>query len=98
MGSAVNLAVADWQVARVFAVLGDAARAAEFGRESLRTAETKGLSPFYVGYACEALARAAALAGDAEQRESWLARARRAAAAVTGSEERAALEADLDTV
>ena len=98
VGSAVNHAVADWQVARVFTLLGEPARAAEFGRESLRTAEAEGLSPFYVGYACEALARAAALAGDAEQRESWLERARRVAAAVTDSEERAALETDLDTV
>ena len=98
VGSAVNRAVADWQVARVFTVLGEPARAAEFGRESLRTSEAEALGPFYVGYACEARARAAALGGDAEEREAWLGRAREAAAAVTDPEERALLEADLDTV
>jgi hypothetical protein len=98
VGSAVNRAVADWQVARVFTVLGEPARAAEFARESLRTAEAEALGPFYVGYACEALARAAALAGDGEQRGAWLERARRAAADVTDAEEQTLLEADLDTV
>ncbi len=98
VGSAVNRAVADWQVSRVCAVLGDAARAEEFGRAGLRTAEGEALGPFYVGYACEALARAAALSGDVEQRDAWLERARREAAAISDSEERALLETDLDSV
>lgn len=98
VGTPVNHAVADWQVARVCTVLGDITRAEAHARWSLATAETAGLGAFYVGYACEALARAAARAGDASARDAWLERARREAAAVTDDGERRLLAADLDTI
>ena len=98
VGSPVNHAVAEWQVARVCAVLVDPLRAEAYARAGLRTAEENSLGPFYVGYACEALARAAAVAGNQEQRAAWLERARREAAAVADAEERALLEADIDTI
>ncbi len=76
-GDAKNRAVADWQVSRVYAGLGDARHAEEHGRAGLRIAEESQLGPFYVGYACEAAARAAAMAGNEDERRSWLARAHR---------------------
>jgi hypothetical protein len=97
VGDAWNRAVSDWQVSRVYAVLGDAAHAAEHGRSGLRIAEEGRLGPFYVGYACEALVRAAAAAGNQDERRSWLARAHREAAAVADDQERALLLADLET-
>ncbi|MFH1330831.1 MAG: hypothetical protein ABIJ48_09315 [Actinomycetota bacterium] len=72
----------------------EAERTPEQGPELLATA----LGPFHVGYACEALARAAAVAGNEGQRAAWLARAREQAAAVADEEERALLTADLDMV
>jgi hypothetical protein len=63
----------------------------------LRIAEEGRLGPFYVGYACEALVRAAAAAGNQDERRSWLARAHREAAAVADDQERALLLADLET-
>ena len=98
VGEPRNFAVSDWQVSRVYAVLGDAGRSEEYGRASLRLAEENELGPFHVGYGCEALARAAAVAGDEEQRRSWLERARREAAGVADEEERALLLSDLETV
>jgi hypothetical protein len=98
VGTPVNRAVADWQVARVWAVLGDAAAAEAHGLESLRVAEEAALGPFFVGYACEALARAAGVAGDSTAREAWRERAARAAAEVADEGDRALLEADLEAL
>lgn len=61
--TAKNLSVGYWQVSRVHAVLG-------LGAEALRYAEvcqsySGELAPFYRGYAWEAVARAAAVSGDA---------------------------------
>jgi hypothetical protein len=96
VGDATNHAVADWQVSRVYAVLGDPARAEDHGRASLETAEANGLDPFYVGYACEALARAAAGRGDGAAKAAWLERARQEAAEVGDEEDRGLLLTDLD--
>jgi hypothetical protein len=64
VGDAKNFSVSDWQVSRVAAVLGYPDLADEYGHRSLEVAATANLRPFYIGYAHEALARAARLAGD----------------------------------
>ena len=64
VGEPQNFAISEWQVARVAAVLGYPDLAEEYGRRSLHTASRSYLGPFYEGYAHEALARAARLAGN----------------------------------
>lgn len=64
VGDAKNFSVSDWQVSRVAAVLGYPDLAEEYGHRSLEVASSANLRPFYVGYAHEALARAARLAGN----------------------------------
>lgn len=60
-------ATGSWQLARVYAVLGDAERARHFGERSLRIAtDSPALGAFNVAYAHEALARAAAVEHDDE--------------------------------
>ena len=60
-----QLATGCWQLARVYAVLGDTERARRYGERSLRLAEASpSLGAFNVAYAHEALARAAAVDGD----------------------------------
>jgi len=98
VGAPVNLAVAEWQVSRVYAVLGDADRAEVHGRAGLEIAEGAALGPFYLGYAFESLARAAAVAGDQEQRRRWLGMARAVVEQVADQDERALLLADLETI
>ncbi len=94
----MNHAVAEWQVSRVYAVLDDAAAAEAHARTGLEIAEGAALGPFYLGYAFESLARAAAVAGDTAGRDAWLERARAAAEQVVDAEERALLVADLETI
>lgn len=64
VGEDKNFSISDWQVSRVASVLGYADLAAEYGQRSLETASRARLGPFYEGYAHEALARAARLAGN----------------------------------
>ncbi len=96
IGEPKNFSVSDWQVARVLAVAGEAGRAAEHAAESLRLAQEHDLGPFYAGYAHEALARAAAVAGDVAARDEHLAAARAHLAEIDDEDSAAMLQADLD--
>ena len=72
--------------------------ALSFGKACLETAIEAELAPFYVGFGHEVVARAAALAGDAEERDTHLAEARKQAAAVEDAEERRMLTDALGTI
>lgn len=87
--------VSDWQLSRVWAVLGDAPRAAVYGELSLEMAERNHLGPFYAGYAHEALARAAALAGDEETSSRHLAEAEELSLDISKRDEADLLRGDL---
>jgi hypothetical protein len=87
--------VSDWQMSRVCVVLGDAPRAAIYGQLSLEVAERNHLGPFYVGYAHEALARAAALAGDEETSRRHLAEAEELSLDISKTDDAELLRADL---
>ena len=85
-----------WQVSRVHALVGLAGEARRYG-EICR--EVSGdLAPFYRGYAHEALARAARLAGDTAAAAEHLAKARALASEITDDGERELLVADLATL
>ena len=97
-GTPRNRSIAEWQVSRVYAVLGRPEPARFHGQVALDLATTHHLAPFYVGAAHEALARAAAIAGDKEGRERHLRAARGLARRVRGREDAALLRADLASV
>lgn len=96
VGEPRNFTVSDWQVSRVAAVLGHADLAAEYGQWSLDVAVSADLGPFYTGYAHEALARAAALAGNRELKNEHLEAAFELLADVREPSERDLLAPDLD--
>ncbi len=96
IGDAKSFSISDWQVARVAAVLGYPDLAETFGRTSLQIASTADLGPFYVGYAHEALARAARLAGNREEAAEHLAAAYEMLELIEEPEERDLLAPDLE--
>ncbi|HEY5890111.1 MAG TPA: hypothetical protein VIW94_05375 [Acidimicrobiia bacterium] len=96
VGSMRNHAIGDWQVSRVFAVLGYADLARRFGERSLALAIDNDLGPFVTGFAHEAIARAAADVDDLATFEEHLSLARNSLDQVEDAEEREALAADLD--
>jgi hypothetical protein len=91
-----NLSVGHWQASRAFALAGQGANARRHAERSLHFAA--GCPPFYVGYAHEALARAARLIGDRAAADEHLQKARICAAAVTDLTERKMLADDLATI
>ena len=77
--TANNLARSEWQVSRVYTVLGRAEPAGYHARRCLEICQDNGIGDWDLGYAYEALARAAVTAGDTEAARSWAAQAHAAA-------------------
>ncbi len=90
-----NLSVGYWQVSRVHALAGQHDMARLFGQKCLAVGQDSKLSPFYVGYAYEALARAELLAGNSDAAKAHLTKARDELSAIADREERDALEPDI---
>ncbi len=97
-GSARNRSIGEWQVSRVYAVLGRSEPALFHGRRALEIALRHGLGRFYVAYAYEALARAEAVAGHPTERDRYLRHARCLGARVRDADDRRMLTEDLATI
>lgn len=91
-----RLSVGYWQASRIQALLGNAAEARKHAEVCL--GYSANLEPFYVGYAHEALARAARLAGAAKRADKHVALAREQAALVRRKDDRELLSKDLATL
>ena len=87
-----------WQLSRVYALLGQAAAADRYGQLSLKHATATDVPAFFRGYAYEALARAAAVAGNKERTTEYLIASRAAAAQIEREPDRETLIADLQTI
>jgi hypothetical protein len=96
IGEPRNFTVSDWQVSRVAAILGYPELAEEYGQRSLETASRARLGPFYEGYAHEALARAARLAGNRDLKAKHLDIAYDLLDQIDEASERDLLSPDLD--
>jgi hypothetical protein len=99
-GTAVNWARGDWQLSRVYATLGRNEPAVHHAEQCLERclAHSDEMEPFDLPYAYEALARAHAVAGDAEQAEHYLALARQTGERIEDADDRELLFADLDSL
>jgi hypothetical protein len=91
-----NLSIGFWQVSRVYAVLGQAQNAWRYGELCLKVSE--GEEPFYLGYAYEALARAAKMAGDNELSRQYRRHGEELAGQLPDGEEREMLTKDLHSL
>jgi hypothetical protein len=85
--------IGQWQVSRVYALAGQGDNALCHARRSLKFAE--GAPPFFVGYAHEAVARAAGVLNDGPMSRDHLTKAWECCRAVTDQDDRAVLEKDL---
>ncbi len=98
VGEPVNFARGEWQLSRVYAVLGRFEPAVHHAERCRVICQDNALGAFDEGFACEALARAHAVGGNDAQVESFLDRARAAAREIDDEADRAILLADLTTV
>lgn len=95
VGGAEQLAVGEWQCARVYSVLGRAEPALHHARRCAEIAAAADVPDWLVASSHEALSRAYALAGDRAAAAAELARAREAVARVADPEDRQLVESDL---
>ena len=93
-----NASIGYWQASRIYALIGEADNARKYGQLCLEVSDSDELEPFYLGYAYEALARAESVAGNKEDINQYLKKAREAARRVKKSDNRKWLEDDLDTI
>ena len=91
-----NLSIGNWQLSRIYALLGQGENALRSARICLHYSENA--SPFFIGYAHEALARSAMVQEDGAGKAHHLTEAKRYLAQVTNDRDRALLQADLQSL
>jgi hypothetical protein len=99
-GTVANRARSEWQCSRVYSVLGRAEPALHHARRCVELCESEPdeIEEFDLPFAFEAMARAHAVAGDADEAREWLARARAAGEKIVDEDDRVLLESDLATI
>jgi len=97
VGTGANLARGEWQISRVYTVLGRPEPAIWHARRCLEHCEANGIGDWDLAFAYEALARAHALAGDGEA-EHWKSKAREAGDAIADAEDREHFDEDYATL
>jgi hypothetical protein len=98
VGTSVNRSRGEWQVSRVYTLLGRSEPALWHARRGLAICEENGTKDWDLAYAYESLARAAATGGDGAGTAKWLALAVSATAEVAEDEDRELLQSDLATI
>jgi hypothetical protein len=100
VGEQVNLARGEWQVSRVYSVLGRGEPALYHARRcvEINEANESFREDWELGSAYEAMARASAVAGDRPASDEWKARAVAELAKVADPEDRQVLEQDIATL
>jgi DNA-binding transcriptional MerR regulator len=97
-GEPAHRARGEWQCSRVYAVLRRAEPALWHARRCVELCEEHGLADWDQAAAYEAMARATAVAGDAEAAAAWKARATAALDDIADPDDREPIEADLATL
>ena len=98
VGDAGQWAVGEWQVARVYSVLGRAEPALHHARRSLELCQANGLGGFHLAAAYEGLARAHLAAGEAAAMRDWKAKATAALAGIADADDREIVANDIATL
>lgn len=98
IGAPVNLARGEWQVSRVYTVLGRPEPALYHANRCLEICEANSIGDFDLAFAYEALSRSYALAGDAAHRDEYYEKARRAGEHISRVEDRELLLTDLESI
>ena len=98
VGTPENLERGEWQVSRVYSVLGRSEPAIYHARRCLELCQAHNIADWDLAFAYEALARAALVAGDRAACAEYLAQARAAAESIADAEDREHLHEELATI
>jgi hypothetical protein len=95
VGTAENLGRGEWQISRVYSVLGRAEPALYHARRYLEICERNGIADWDLAFAYEALARASRVAGDEEAVRDYVRKAREAGEQIADQDDREHFESDI---
>ena len=98
VGEPVNRARGEWQISRVYTVLGRGEPATAHAQRCLQICQEQGIADWDLAYAYEALARAYQAAGDATQLGKFKKMARDAGDRIIAAEDRAHFDDDYSTL
>ncbi len=98
IGAPVNLVRGEWQISRVYTVLGRPEAAVYHARRCLELCEGAELEDWDLPYAYEALARAHAVAGEADEAARYKGLAREHGSRIVDADDREHFEHDLATL
>ena len=98
IGDEQNFAIGDWQISRVYSVLGRGEPAVHHARRCLEHAGRVDGQPWLLASAYEGLARAYAVSGDRAAAGEWKSKAEARLADVTDPDDREIVERDLATL
>ncbi|HEV2361355.1 MAG TPA: hypothetical protein VGS21_06620 [Acidimicrobiales bacterium] len=98
VGAPENFARGEWQISRVYAVLGRAEPSLHHAKRVLDICQANGIADFDIAAAYEALARAHAVAGDAGEARRMTELALAACEGIAEDEDREIVIGDLETI
>ncbi len=98
IGEPLNFARGDWQLARVYAVLGFGVMAYKYAQSSLAWCEKEKLGDFDLAFAYEALARASSVSGDIAKVGGYIHLAKNAADTIEKEDDRNYFLSELKTI
>jgi hypothetical protein len=98
VGEPEHRARGEWQCARVYSVLRRPEPALHHARRALEICQQHGLSDWDLAAACEAMARAWAVAGEMDEARHMTELALAACDAISDQEDRQIIETDLETI
>lgn len=93
-----NISVSYWQTSRIYAVLEQGENARRYAQKCIEVSQGDDVPPFYLGYAYEALARAAQVIGDQKEMKKYLEEANRVAELIADPEAKKWLLDDLESI
>jgi len=97
-GRDLNRSIAEWQISRVYAVLGREEPSRYHAHRALELARRGRLAPFYEAYAYEALARATAVARKPKETKRYLEKAQLIGRRIRNRDDRRMLDEDLASI
>lgn len=95
VGAPENLGRGEWQISRVYAVLGRAEPALHHARRYLEICERNEIGDWDLAFAYEALARASRVAGDEDAVRRYVEKAREAGEQIADQDDREHFESDI---
>ena len=98
IGTALEFARGDWQISRVYAVLGFWVMSDKYAKTSLDLCEKNELGDFDLAFAYEALARANTVSGDVDKGRGYLSLAKTACAEIKEKDDRDHFFSELKSV